>query len=160
MKMTWSVIALSAAVLGFAGAARAQDIFIDGDIVRGNQPGAPGPICVLNNQFKHLEKIVFRFRIRDKDGKLMDDKALKDITVEMPDGQKIVGYYGGHPPQGPTDFFWVGVWIVPKDYPNGTFIYKATATDMQGHQQAWEPIKRVTSYLQIVPGEIQFTKTN
>jgi hypothetical protein len=41
MKMTWSVIALSAAVLGFAGAARAQDIFIDGDIVRGNQPCAP-----------------------------------------------------------------------------------------------------------------------
>jgi hypothetical protein len=151
---------LSAAVLGFAGGARAQDIFIEGDIVRGNQPGAPGPICVLNNQFKHLEKVVFRFRIRDKDGKLMDDKALKDITVEMPDGQKIVGYYGGHPPQGPTDFFWVGVWIVPKDYPNGTFIYKATATDMQGHQQVWEPIKRVTSYLQVLPGEIEFTKSN
>jgi hypothetical protein len=149
MKMTWSVIALSAAVLGFAGGARAQDIFIEGDIVRGNQPGAPGPICVLNNQFKHLEKVVFRFRIRDKDGKLMDDKALKNISVEMPDGQKIDGYYGGHPPQGPTDFFWVGV-----------FIYKATATDTQGHQQTWEPIKRVTSYLQIVPGEIEFAKSN
>jgi hypothetical protein len=36
---------------GFAGGARAQDIFIEGDIVRGNQPGAPGSICVLNNQF-------------------------------------------------------------------------------------------------------------
>jgi hypothetical protein len=35
-----------------------------------------------------------------------------------------------------TDFFWIGVWIVPKDYPNGAFIYRATATDMQGHQQA------------------------
>jgi hypothetical protein len=49
---------------------------------------------------------------------------------------------------------------VPKDYPNGTFIYKATATDTQGHQQTWEPIKRVTSYLQIVPGEIEFAKSN
>jgi hypothetical protein len=47
-KTTWSVIALSAAVLEFAGGARAQDIFIEGDIVRGNQPGAPGQICVLN----------------------------------------------------------------------------------------------------------------
>ena len=65
-------------------ARRAQDIFIEGDIVPGNQPGAPGPICVLNNQFKHLEKVVFRFRIRDKDGKLMDDKVLKSIAVEMP----------------------------------------------------------------------------
>jgi hypothetical protein len=31
---------------------------------------------------------------------------------------------------------------------------------VQGHQQAWEPIKRVTSYPQIMPGEIEFTKSN
>jgi hypothetical protein len=160
MKTKLSAIALSAAVLGFAGGARAQDLFIDGDIVRGNQPGAPGPICVLNNQFKHLEKVVFRFRVRDKDGKLLDDKALKSLAVELPDGQKVDGYYGGHPPQGATDYFWVVVWIVPKDYPNGTFVYRASATDMQGHSQVWEPLKRVTSYLQIAPGEITFAKSN
>ena len=66
MKRTlFSAIALSTAVLSFAGGASAQDLFLDGDIVRGNQPGAPGPICVLNNQFKHLEKVVFRFRVRE-----------------------------------------------------------------------------------------------
>jgi hypothetical protein len=157
MKATCSAIALSAAVLGF-GPAHAKDIFIEGDIVRGNQPGAPGPICVLNNQFKHLEKVVFRFRVTDKDGKVLDDKGLKGIAVELPDGQKVDGYWGGHPPQGPTDFFWVVVWIVPKDYPNGTFIYRAVATDMKGNKETWDPIKRVTSYLQIAPGEIEFAK--
>jgi hypothetical protein len=59
MRTTLSAIALSAALLGLAHTARAQDLFLDGDIVRGNQEGAPGPICVLNNQFKHLEKVVF-----------------------------------------------------------------------------------------------------
>jgi hypothetical protein len=163
MKTTWSVsavsaIAMSVVAFGFANTARAQDLFVDGDIVRGNQPGAPGPICVLNNQFKHLEKVVFRFRVRDKDGTLLDDKGLKSLVVEMPDGQKMEGFYGGHPPGGFTDYFWVVVWVVPKDYPSGTFVYKATATDLQGHQQGWEPIKRVTSHLQIMPGEIEFKK--
>jgi hypothetical protein len=156
MKATWSAIAL-AAVLGF-GPAHAKEIFIEGDIVRGNQPGAPGPICVLNNQFKHLEKIVFRFRVLDKDGKVLDNKSLKGISLDLPDGQKVDGYWGGHPPQNPTDFFWVVVWIVPKDYPNGTFMYRATATDMKGNKETWEPFKRVTSFLQIAPGEIEFAK--
>src|SRR6266699_36390 len=157
MKTTaLSAIAFSAAVLGFANIASAQDLFLDGDIVRGNQPGAPGPICVLNNQFKHLEKVVFRFRVRDQSGKLLDDKGLKSLVVELPNGQKVEGYYGGHPPNGPTDFFWVGVWIVPDGYPTGTFTYKATATDMQGRTQIWEPLNRVTSYPQVLPGAIEF----
>jgi hypothetical protein len=156
--MTVSAIALSATILGFGGIASAQDLFLDGDIVRGNQPGAPGPICVLNNQFKHLEKVVFRFRVRDQSGKLLDDKELKSLVVELPNGEKIQGYYGGHPPNGPTDFFWVGVWIIPDSYPSGTFTYKATATDMRGHAQIWEPVNRVTSYPQVLPGAIEFAK--
>ncbi len=152
----FSVIAISAAVLGLAGAAKAQDLFLDGDIVRGVQKGAPGPACVLNNQFKHLEKVVFRFRVRDQNGKALDDKELKSLVVELPNGEKIQGYYGGHPPRGATDFFCVGVWIIPTSYPAGTFTYKATATDMQGHTQTWEPIKRVTSYMQVLPAAIEF----
>src|SRR5438105_793865 len=45
---TFSAVALSVAVLGFAAAAQAQEarkLFIEGDIVRGNTPlGATGPI--------------------------------------------------------------------------------------------------------------------
>ena len=159
MKRTlFSATVLSTAVLCFAGGANAQDLFLDGDIVRGNQPGAPGPICVLNNQFKHLEKVVFRFRVRDQSGQLLDDKQLKSLVVELADGTKIEGYYGGHPPAAATDYFWVGVWIVPASYPSGTFTYKATATDTKGRSQSWQPITRVTSWPLILPDTIEFAK--
>jgi hypothetical protein len=163
MKISLSV-ALACAALGLAGTANAQNLFLDGDIVRGAQDGAPGPICVLTNQFKHLEKVVFRFRVRDQSGKLLDEKGLKNLVVELADGQKIEGHYGGHPPVsagnpgGPTDYFWVAVWVIPESYPSGTFRYKATATDLQGHAQLWEPIKRVTTDLQVLPGAIEFKK--
>ena len=156
--------AIVCAAAGFSGVAHSQDLFIDGDIVRGAQEGAPGPVCVLTNQFMHLEKVVFRFRVRDRDGKLLDDKALKSLVVEMPDGTKLQGVYGGHPPAtpanpgGPTDYFWVGAWVIPATYPSGTFRYKATATDLQGHTQSWEPIHRVTSEFQVLPGAIAFNK--
>jgi hypothetical protein len=76
----------------------------------------------------------------------------------------VKGYYGGHPPvsqgnpEGPTDFFWVAVWIIPSGYPNGTFRYKALATDMAGNTEVWEPIRRITSEPQVMPGEIEFKK--
>ena len=75
MKMrTIAAIALSGSILGLAGAAQAEitgpaKLFFEGDMVRGGQPGAPGPVCVLNNQFKHLEKVVWRLRILDQNGK-------------------------------------------------------------------------------------------
>jgi hypothetical protein len=156
--LTLSAIALSAAVFGTAGAVKAQGLFVEGDMVRGAQEGAPGPVCVLTNQFQHLEKVVFRFRVRDRDGNLLDNKGLKSLVVELPNGEKLPGYYGGHPPASPTDYFWVVAWIIPAGYPSGTFAYRATATDMQGHTQSWEPLKRVTSQFQVMPGEIAFKK--
>ena len=55
------IVALSAVVLsllGFAGAGHAQQdtrLFFEGDMVRGDQEGAPGPFCVLTNQFQRLQ---------------------------------------------------------------------------------------------------------
>ena len=65
--LTMSAVALS--LLGFAStSAQAQTkLFFYGDLERGNQPGIP-PACVLNNQFKHLEKVVWRLRIHDQTG--------------------------------------------------------------------------------------------
>ena len=40
-------------VAGAQGVARKQ-LFVEGDLVRGAQQGAPGPFCVLSNQFKRL----------------------------------------------------------------------------------------------------------
>jgi hypothetical protein len=157
--LTMSAVALS--VLGFASSAQAQQgkLFFEGDIVRGVQPGAPGPLCVLNGQFKRLEKVVWRVRVLDQEGKSLDDKALKSITVELPDGSKLpAGRFGRHPPpsQGDaTDFFWTVAWIVPEDYPSGTFVYKITATDMQDKTHTWEPFKVKTSQFAVVPGKIE-----
>src|SRR5205085_1640973 len=118
---TFAAIAAAGVVLGFAQTAQAQGkLFIEGDIVRGAQQGAPGPACVLNNQFKHLEKVVWRFRVRDQNGTVLDNKGLKSLLVELPDGTKVNAVFGGHPPgNAPTDHFWAAAWIIPADYPNG-----------------------------------------
>jgi len=161
---TLSVAAIAVGLLGFATGAQAQGagakLFFEGDIIRGAQAGAPGPFCVLNNQFKHLEKVVFRFRVLDKDGKALDKDGLKTLVVELPDGQKLTAAYGPHPGGNnpATDHFWTAVWMIPENYPNGTFVYKAVATDAQGASQSWEPFKRVTSQLQVVAGAIEIKK--
>src|SRR5262249_20103408 len=142
-----SAVAVSAASLAFATAADAQaakKLFFEGDLVRGAQQGAPGPFCVLNNQFKRLEKVVWRIRVLDQAGQALDDKGLKSLVVELPDGQKLDARYGPHPPpsQGPaTDHFWAAIWIIPTSYPSGTFAYKVVATDLEGNSQTWEPFK-------------------
>ena len=164
MKSLAIAVAVTGAVLGFGSGAQAQvtgtaKLFFEGDMVRGGQAGAPGPVCVLDNQFKHLEKIVWRFRVLDENAKLLDDKGLKSLFVEMPDGQKIEAHYGPHPnAQNPTDFFWTALWIIPSAYPNGTFVYKAVATDLSGKSATWEPFRRTTSQLQIIAGEIEIKK--
>jgi len=48
------------------------------------ESGTAGPICVLNNQFGHLEKVVFRFRVREASGKLLDDKGRKGGSSNCP----------------------------------------------------------------------------
>ena len=160
----FAAAALSIAVLGFAYDANAQSggkLFFEGDMVRGEQQGAPGPACVLTNQFKRLEKVVWRVRVVDQTGAALDDKGLKSLAIEMSDGQKLAARFSPHPPARvgpPTDYFWTAIWIIPTSYPSGTFVYKVVATDLQGTAQTWEPFKRVTSQLQVIPGEIEIKK--
>jgi len=161
---TFAAFALSGAVLGLTSGAQAQvtgaKLFFEGDMVRGAQAGALGPFCVLANQFKHLEKVVWRLRVVDETGKSLDDKGIKSLVVELPDGQKMEARYGPHPP-GPlpaTDYFWTAIWTIPSNFPTGTLVYKAVATDLQGKSTTWEPFKRVPSQLQVVAGEIEIKK--
>jgi hypothetical protein len=164
MKNTLSRIVLSLAVIyGFASGAQAQQakLFFEADIVRGDQEGAPGPGCVLNSQFKHLEKVVWRLRILDAAGKELDDKGLKSVVVELPDGQKMVGRFSGHPPPriGPAvDYFWTARWIIPTEYPSGSFYYKVVATSLDGSSQTWEPFKSLPSRLAVLDGAIEIKK--
>ena len=80
------------------GAANAQGaagkrLFFEGDMVRGAQQGAPGPFCVLSNQFKRLEKVVWRIRVLNEAGQPLDDSGLKSVVVDLPDGQKLNAKY-------------------------------------------------------------------
>jgi hypothetical protein len=154
-----AVSAVALSVLGFANVAQAQNaakLFVEGDMVRGAQRGAPGPACVLNNQFKHLEKVVWRMKVRDADGKPLDAKGLKSVVVEVSNGQKVAATFGPHPPNGPaTDNFWSAIWIIPTDYPNGSLTYKVTATDLEGKTATWEPFNRTTTRLEVVEGAIE-----
>jgi hypothetical protein len=157
-----SALAMAIAAFGFAETANAQTakkLFFEGDLVRGAQPGAPGPFCVLNNQFKRQEKVVWRVRVLDESGKALDEKGLKSVLIELPDGQKLEARYGPHPPPslGPAaDHFWHAVWIIPTNYPSGTFAYKVIATDTDGKAATWEPFKLTASQLTVVAGEIEF----
>src|SRR5580698_624682 len=159
--VTLPAVALS--TLAFATIAQAQDaakLSITGDMVRGVQRGAPGPGCVLNGQFKHLEKVVWRMKVLDQAGNPLDDKGVKSLVVELPDGQKMNAKYGKHPggPNPGTDLFWTAIWIIPTDYPTGTFAYKVTATNMQGDSLTWEPFKVASSQLQVMAGDIEIAK--
>jgi hypothetical protein len=153
-----TVPAVALSLFGFAHVAQAQQaakLFFEGDIERGNQPGLP-PACVLSNQFKHLEKVVWRVRVLDQNGQSLDDKGIKSLQVQLPDGQKVDARFSAHPPREPTDHFWTAAWIVPANYPNGTFAYKVVATDLQGNTQTWEPFKVHTSQFTVMAGEAEF----
>jgi hypothetical protein len=137
-----------------------ERLFFEGDIVRGrSQQGATGPTCVLASQFKRRELVAWRIRVLDPEGKAVDDKGLKSLQVELPDGQKFAAKFGNHPARGtPTDRFWATSWMIPEEYPTGTFSYKIVATDLAGKTHTWEPFKVASSQLTIIPGTVEFTK--
>jgi hypothetical protein len=159
-----SALTLFIVALGSVPAAHAQGarkLFFEGDLVRGAQPGAPGPFCVLTSQFKRLERVIWRIRVLDQTGHSLDKSGLKSLAVELPDGQKLTAEFGPHPPprSGPaTDYFWTAAWNIPATYPSGTFAYKVVATDPDGGTHAWEPFKRAPSQLTVVAGEIEIKK--
>jgi hypothetical protein len=168
---TLRAVALSVAALGCTSAAAAQEeqkLFIEGDIVRGNTPsGNTGPVCVLANQFKRRENVIFRIRVRNALGQPLDDKGLKSLVVELSDGKKIPADYRARPPvavrarlglTGPIDYFWSSAWLIPADYPTGSLTYRVVATDMQGNTQSWEPMKDLRSLPMVMPGEVEYTK--
>jgi hypothetical protein len=143
-------------VLGMAPLAQAQiskPLFIAADMVTG--PVGRGPICVLRSQFMRKESVAWRIRVQDATGKQLDDKGLKGLVVELSDGQKFPARYGGHPPKEPTDYLWSTSWLIPDDYPTGSFNYKVVATALDGSTQSWEPVNVKPSLLTVIPGTFQ-----
>ena len=132
--------------LGFihVGGAQAAGpaMVIQSDTVRGVQQGMTAPGCVLNNQFKHKEEIVFRIRVIDtKTGKPMDKDQLKSLVIELPDGQKFPAHYGKHPPMDPIAYFWTFGWNIPGELSDGQLWLKVVATDKHGHTATFAPFE-------------------
>lgn len=145
--------------LGFAPLVQAQSgtpLFIAADMVRG--PGGSGPGCVLSNRFMRKEEVAWRIRVQDATGKQLDNTGLKSVVVELSDGQKFPAHFGGHPPKAPTDHIWSTAWVVPDDYPTGTFNYKVVAAALDGSTQSWEPVNTKPSLLTIVAGTFEPAK--
>ena len=145
--------------LGLAPLAQAQSgtpLFIAADMVRG--PGGSGPGCVLSNRFMRKEDVAWRIRVQDATGKELDDKGLKGVVVELSDGQKFPARFGGHPPKAPTAYIWSTSWVVPDDYPTGSFNYKIVATALDGTTQTWEPVNTKPSLLTVVAGTFEPAK--
>jgi hypothetical protein len=140
-------------VVPLAEAQSSGPLFVAADMVRG--PGGSGPGCVLSNRFMRKEEIAWRIRVQDATGKQLDDKSLKSVVVEMSDGQKFPARFGGHPPKAPTDYLWSTAWVVPDDYPTGTFNYKIVATAPDGATQTWEPVNTKPSLLTIIAGTFE-----
>ena len=169
--MKLSAVTFVLATAGFANAPAAQEgqkLFIEGDIVRGNTPnGNTGPVCVLANQFKRRENVIFRIRVRNIAGQPLDDKNIKTIVVELSDGKRYPAEYRARPPvavraalglTGPIDYFWSAAWLIPQDYPTGSLSYRVVATDMQGNTQEWTPFKDLRSLPMVMPGDVEYTK--
>ena len=128
--------------------------FFEGDMVRGRPPeGVKAPVCVLASQFKRKDTVVWRLRVLDaSSGQPLDDKALKRLQVELPDGPKFGAKYGPHPPKGTaSDHFWSVAWEIPADYPTGTLSYTVTAVDHNGRSATWQPFRMAPSQLTVVP---------
>jgi len=168
------VLVVSAALLALpalsdiARAQAAPKFFFEGDIVRGNTPdGATGPVCVLANQFKRRENVIFRIRVRDVTGQPLDDKALKSVVVQLMGGQTFAARFASRPPaniiaalklSGPTDAWWTAAWRIPQDFPTGTVTYKVTVTDLQGNTQDWAPFNDPRTWPTVLDGEVEFRK--
>jgi hypothetical protein len=167
-KLLLAALPLAALAFANAAAAETQKLFIEGDIVRGNTPsGNTGPVCVLANQFKRKENVVFRIRVRDLTGEALDDKKLKSLVVELSDGKQYKAEYRPRPPAGvrkalgltePIDYFWSAAWLIPQDYPTGSLSYKVVATDTQGNIQSWVPMKDLRSLPMVMDGDVTYTK--
>lgn len=157
MKLSAASLLALLAAAGLCGPAQGQQagkLFFEGDLVKGPQPGQAGPFCVLQSQFFRKQQVAWRVRVLDSDGKQIDDKGLKSLTVEISNGKTIELTFKPHPPRvTPTDFFWSGSWVIPEDQPTGSFSYKVIATDNQGKTQTWEPFKIAASQITVVAGE-------
>jgi hypothetical protein len=124
----------------------ANELIVFGDIVQGGknipEEQRADRSCVLSSRFPRNSEIVWRVRVVDpKTGEAMDDTTLDKVEVHLSDGQVLEMDYGPHPgpPRPARDRYWTVPWVVPEDYPTGTFSYTVVATDTGGRVGEFKP---------------------
>ena len=123
-----------------------SELIVYGDIVQGGknlpEDQREDRSCVLSSRFPRNSEIVWRVRVIDPETReAMDDTMLDKVEVMLSDGQVFEMDYGPHPgpPRPARDSYWTVPWVVPVDYPTGTFSYTVTATDPQGRTGVFKP---------------------
>lgn len=126
--------------------AAADELVVFADIVMGGknvpEDQRANRACVLSSRYPRNSQIVWRVRVIDREtGEALDDTMLESVEVTLSDGQVFELKYGPHPPppNPPRDFYWTGSWLVPMDYPTGSFSYTVTATGVDGRTGEFKP---------------------
>lgn len=140
-----------------------QKLIVYADTVQGGknitEDQAPIRTCVLNSRFPRNGQVVWRIRVIDpKTGEQMDDTMLDKVVVTIQDGQTFDMAFHPHPPppNPPRDYYWAGAWLIPSDYPTGTFTYTITATAKDGRTGEFKPFD-IPSSLPTVTDEVLAT---
>lgn len=143
-------------------------LLVIGDTVRG-QAGltddekkldvATGLHCVVMSRFPQGSRIVWRIKVLDPlTNRALDDKALEQVVLTLPDGKTQALKYGPHggTKENPADFFWATGFTVPADYPTGVFNHKIEAKSNEGvvGSYGYDAFKVPAAQLQIIPGTL------
>lgn len=121
-----------------------QTLFGHGSKVR------PTTYCANSSVFRRGYQIVFRlYMVNAKSAKVMNGKDISSMVLKVA-GQPDVKM--GFKPQGGTPdatapWLWAAAWVVPADYPLGTFRFNIVAT----LKTNGKPGKSVT-YDPVIPG--------
>lgn len=109
--------------------------------------------CVQQSRFPQGSRIVWRVKVIEPlTSANMDDKALKSVVVNLPNGTASPLKWGGHGgPNKTDDFFWTAGFSLAKDYPTGAFNYTIKATSVEGLVGTWDQFKVAAAMLTVVP---------
>ena len=104
----------------------------------------PAKYCAQSSVFQRGNQIVFRLYIVDAHtGNVVTGKGMSRVTVEIPGQPDLVMTYkpqGGNP-DATSPWLWSVAWVIPSDYPVGTFAFKINATVKKtGKTVVYDPV--------------------
>lgn len=107
----------------------------------------PAVYCADSSVFQRQQQIVFRLYITNaKTGKIMTGKDMSKVVLRiagLPDIKMSFRPQGGKP-DATSPWLWSTAWLVPADYPLGTFKFDIAATVKK--------TKQTVVYNPVIPG--------